>query len=518
MTAAPMPLRRDPVLVALGLVMLSAFVTAVADTGGRVIGAAIWPTLVTLCGVAAASGFRIRRNPHATVAERRMWGAVGIGTTTFLVSDAWQFGVYLRDPTGMAAAIGGPVYSVGIFAGTVCLVAALLAMPLGVATRPERVRFVLDAATVLAFAATLGCYFTVTAGAAGIAGAGRTISLLFGPAIYMVAVFALVKLLLMPVKPFNPLAGTLLSLSATIEGAATGFRPLLIAHGHIPWQQGATIIAVAALAAGTRVQHLQMRSGGARSPRPGRRPYSLLPYAAVVGTFLLLIGVLAVDGWQGATWIVVAGNAVSSALVLVRQVTAFADNARLLTQLDTKVAELHRTLTERDRLASELEHLAFHDALTGLANRALFQRHLDDHGGGRAVLLIDLDGFKPINDTYGHATGDAVLAVVALRLGAFAGPDDLVARLGGDEFALLSGAALTVAEAGARAADLAAEIELPMTVRGHDVRVGASVGVATGYDGQSGDALLHEADVAMYERKVSRAALRSTPSGRGSSR
>jgi diguanylate cyclase (GGDEF)-like protein len=201
----------------------------------------------------------------------------------------------------------------------------------------------------------------------------------------------------------------------------------------------------------------------------------------------------------------VAGSAVSSALVVARQLTAFAENGRLLAMLDAKVAELHASLAERDRLASELEHLAFHDALTGLANRALFRRHLDECESGRAVLLIDLDGFKPINDAYGHAAGDAVLVAVAVRLRAFADPGDLVARLGGDEFALLTADPLTGAEARARAAELAAEIRLPMTVNGHDVRVGASIGAATGRSGHRGAALLHEADLAMYEEKALRA-------------
>ncbi|BBH69949.1 hypothetical protein ACTI_66340 [Actinoplanes sp. OR16] len=487
MTSAPTSLRRDPVLITLVLVALVTFAIAALDTGGQVMLAVTWPALVLLCGVAAVSGFRIWRSPRSTAMERRTWASVGLAAGVFLVSDLWQFGVYLREPASMAAAIGGPVYSVGIFAGTMCLVVTLLITPMGFAARRERVRFLLDAATVLAFAATLGCYFTVTAGAAGIAGAGRLISLLFGPAIYMVAVFALVKLFLMPVKPFTPLAGALMSLAAALEGAATGFRPLLIEHGHIPWQQGATVIAVAALAAGTRVQQVQMRSGGPRRTWSSRRPYSLLPYAAVAGTFALLIGVLAVTGWQDATWIVVAGSAVSSGLVVVRQITAF--------------AELHETLAERDRLASELEYLAFHDALTGLANRALFQRHLDEQQGECAVLIIDLDGFKPINDTYGHAAGDAVLAAVAVRLRANAGPDEVVARLGGDEFALLRTTPMTGDEARTRAADLSAAIGLPMTVLGQEVRVGASVGLATGLAGGSSAALLHEADQAMYRQK-----------------
>jgi diguanylate cyclase (GGDEF)-like protein len=499
LTVTPVPpsVRRDPILIVLALLVPAMIGIALADTGGEVVGAIVWPALVLLAGTAAVNGVRIWRDPQATAVERRLWGAAGLAGAIFAVSDAWQFGVYLRDPGSTAAMIGGPVYSAGIVVGTVCLVVALVTLPMGFVTRAERVRFLLDAATVLAFAATVGCYFTVTAGDAGFAGAGRTISLLFGPAIYMVAAFSLIKILMMPVKPFTAAAGTMLSLSAVLEAAATGFRPMLVTHDRISWQQAATVVAVTALAAAPRIQHLQMSAGRTGRPRVSRRPYSLLPYAALLGTFVLLIGALAGTGWQTATWILVAGSAVSSALVVVRQLVAFADNARLLEMLNVKMAE-------SDRLAAELEHLAFHDALTGLANRALFQRHLDAGDGACTVMLLDLDGFKPVNDTYGHAAGDAVLAAVGLRLRAFARPGELVARLGGDEFALLSPHPLSTEEGRSRAAELAVAIGLPMTVLGQEVRVGASVGVATGAGGCSGDDLLHEADLAMYARKADR--------------
>jgi diguanylate cyclase len=475
------PLRRDPLLWALGVLALVALATAVADTGGQVMGALLWPVLVVVCAGAAGAGWTIWRDPQAGVGERRVWGAAGVAAALFAVSDSTQLVLYVRDPGSLEAKLGGPVFAVGIMLGTLCVTGALLSVPLGLVTRQERVRFLLDAATVLVFAATLGCYFALAAGDAGQAGAGRVVSLLFGPAVYMVAVFSLVKLLLIPQKPFSPLAGALASFSATLEGAATGFRPMLVEAGHIPWQQGATVIAVIAFGAALRVQQLQIRTGGPASVRPRRRPYSLLPYAALTGTFALLIGVLAVSGWRPETWIVVTGAAAGAGLVVMRQLSAF--------------AELRDSLAERDRLAGELKHLAYHDALTGLANRALFDLSLE-RGADCTVLLIDLDDFKPVNDEYGHAAGDAVLEAVALRLRAATGPDDVVARLGGDEFAVL-----TRGDGPALASRLADEIRLPITVLGQEVRVGASIGVATG---RSGAALLRDADLAMYAEKSGR--------------
>jgi diguanylate cyclase (GGDEF)-like protein len=155
-----------------------------------------------------------------------------------------------------------------------------------------------------------------------------------------------------------------------------------------------------------------------------------------------------------------------------------------------------------------LSRQANHDSLTGLANRAAFQARLQSalarperRRGTQAVLLVDLDDFKDVNDTLGHAAGDKLLTVVAGRLREAVRPGDLVARLGGDEFALLlddvseSGAALDVAQRVVVA--LAAPLEIDATW----VRVGASVGLALRHDGSDPEGLMREADVAMYTAK-----------------
>ncbi|MCO8276164.1 GGDEF domain-containing protein [Actinoplanes sp. TRM 88003] len=151
--------------------------------------------------------------------------------------------------------------------------------------------------------------------------------------------------------------------------------------------------------------------------------------------------------------------------------------------------------------------MAGHDELTGLANRRLFQalapELLRDHDCSAAVVILDLNGFKPINDTYGHDAGDEVLRVVARRMATGLG-DDLVARLGGDEFAALPRAPhADVPETWwhEMAGALSAAIAPPMDVRGHTLAVTASIGVVPA--GRSDDLpdLLRRADQAMFSAK-----------------
>lgn len=181
----------------------------------------------------------------------------------------------------------------------------------------------------------------------------------------------------------------------------------------------------------------------------------------------------------------------------------------------TGVAGAAYDLTEHKRLEKQLAHQAFHDALTGLPNRALFLDRLE-HALARAerlhssvaVLFVDLDNFKVVNDSLGHAAGDALLSAVARRLSVCIRPGDTIARLGGDEFTVLleDVAALeTATEIGARIAE---ELRLPLEVQGHTLFVSASIGVArSGLPAPGGAALplagdlLREADIAMYQAK-----------------
>jgi diguanylate cyclase (GGDEF)-like protein len=168
---------------------------------------------------------------------------------------------------------------------------------------------------------------------------------------------------------------------------------------------------------------------------------------------------------------------------------------------------------DHEQARAALAHRATHDQLTGLVNRQELHGRLDAalrHRAGRlgpVVHFLDLDGFKPINDAYGHATGDQVLVEVARRLTAAARPGDTVARIGGDEFVVLCETVDTVEAADHIAQRLAAAVSAPMSGFPADVRVGVSVGTAYAalLDRPTGDDLLAAADLAMYGVKTRRA-------------
>jgi diguanylate cyclase (GGDEF)-like protein len=166
---------------------------------------------------------------------------------------------------------------------------------------------------------------------------------------------------------------------------------------------------------------------------------------------------------------------------------------------------LGRTVTELRDIQRHLEHQAFHDPLTGLANRLLFTdriRHaLSRRGGNVALLYIDLDDFKAVNDTLGHEAGDELLEETARRLRASLRTADTPARLGGDEFAVLL---VDIAEEHARivANRILESLREPFTVTGRALPVHASLGVALADSGSvSVEELMRNADTAMYVSK-----------------
>ena len=155
---------------------------------------------------------------------------------------------------------------------------------------------------------------------------------------------------------------------------------------------------------------------------------------------------------------------------------------------------------ELERSRAQVRHQAEHDALTGLANRRLFRERVEAAHAG-ALLYIDLDGFKGVNDFLGHAAGDELLKIVAERLRRGLRPGDTAARLGGDEFAvLLDGAGADDAEAAAQRPCREA-LNAQVRLDGRLVTLGASIGVATIVDGADADQSMRAADAAMYEQK-----------------
>ena len=168
-----------------------------------------------------------------------------------------------------------------------------------------------------------------------------------------------------------------------------------------------------------------------------------------------------------------------------------------------------RDVTEHRRLQNELTHQAFHDPLTGLANKALFRDRVDHaatrlqrQGGQLAVLFIDLDDFKTVNDSLGHSAGDSLLRVVSDRLSRCVRAGDTAARLGGDEFAVLMDVLVDPNDAIDVAERIIVALQEPVVLDGLLVSATASIGIAYGSAGAGSDEMLRNADLAMYTAKA----------------
>lgn len=170
-----------------------------------------------------------------------------------------------------------------------------------------------------------------------------------------------------------------------------------------------------------------------------------------------------------------------------------------------------RDISERKESEDRIRRLAHHDSLTGLPNRNLLNDRMNHalarvkrHGGRMAVLYVDLDHFKPVNDTLGHEAGDYVLREVSLRLASCVRSSDTVARVGGDEFVVVVEEIQRPGEAALVARKIVEIMARPIDYHGHDCVIGASIGVAVfPDDGSSMEEVCKAADIAMYRIKHS---------------
>ncbi|WP_229068392.1 GGDEF domain-containing protein [Actinoplanes sp. DH11] len=220
---------------------------------------------------------------------------------------------------------------------------------------------------------------------------------------------------------------------------------------------------------------------------PSRRSGAHLVWlAAALGANPLLTVVQILRGSSAATLMLAVGTLLVIPLVLLR---------------------FHRLTTQREQAERTLAHQASHDELTGLRNRRHMMAEIDRALAGPdgvTVLLCDLDGFKPINDRYGHQTGDEALRVVAARLTAVVRPGDVVGRLGGDEFLIVTHGP----EPAGLADRIRESLRSPMALTAGSVTVGVTVGTASAPPaaGLSREDLVARADAAMYAGKPARAA------------
>jgi diguanylate cyclase (GGDEF)-like protein/PAS domain S-box-containing protein len=185
-------------------------------------------------------------------------------------------------------------------------------------------------------------------------------------------------------------------------------------------------------------------------------------------------------------------------------------NCRALTsELPSSVVVSFADITERRMIDARLEHDATHDALTGLANRTMAIKRLSPaarrrHVAPTAVLFVDLDKFKAINDSLGHSVGDQVLQIIGERFGRQVRSGDLVSRLGGDEFAVIAHGITTPGQAATLAQQIRQTLSEPITIGGQHLYVGASIGIVIvdPADPRDGEELLRDADLAMYQAKT----------------
>jgi diguanylate cyclase (GGDEF)-like protein len=490
------------VLVVLGVVVVPvAF--GFAPGGWTSAGVEFWAALTALHAVYTFLARRVaalhRDDDAHSRGARRLWRLAGWAGVALVGGDLTMI-IQCRfcPPTGDWI-VGGNVCAAFVVVAMALLLVGMLTFPSGTSTG-DRSRLRLDIAVVMGGAATCGMLLIQLPDGSEswhwlIA---FTVAVLIRPGVFLVALFALVKLFLGDRTPFTRAAGALTGLAGGVQAVAQGIPSAVYLRPHGgAWVMGVNVLASALLAIGARVQWRQTRPGPRDITRRPRRAYSVLPYGAMAITWAIACGVLVVQGLTWRSWSVAAGAMITTALVVARQVAAF--------------RHIEELLRERDRLAAELSKQAYHDALTGLANRALFLARLSQALAVRpvTVFLIDLDDFKPVNDSYGHATGDQLLIEVGHRLRRSVRAVDTVARLGGDEFAVLvddldPAARTQVADA------LAGSLTGLVRLSAAEVRLRASVGMATGRPGvHDADSLLHEADMAMYAVKnASRAASR----------
>ncbi|MEP7224351.1 MAG: EAL domain-containing protein [Actinomycetota bacterium] len=248
----------------------------------------------------------------------------------------------------------------------------------------------------------------------------------------------------------------------------------------------------------TRLQALQEISAhGAATLLPrGRQPHPLDEYVTEEGLDDAIL--MALHGADRIFGMVLVGNRLGDSATFTH------DDRRLFETFASHAG----ALLENDRVKSQLRHQAFHDSLTGFANRQLFVEQVHEAlnlaflGERRPVVLfIDLDDFKIINDSLGHSAGDQLLIAVAGRVRASLRPEDLVARLGGDEFAVL------LERSDRRNAEMVATrlmnaLRAPFVLEGREMRIHASIGIAFANHGTVADDLLRNADVAMYSAKT----------------
>ncbi|MFI7544006.1 putative bifunctional diguanylate cyclase/phosphodiesterase [Actinoplanes sp. NPDC049599] len=465
-------------------------VLAVAGVTGWLVvrdGGSVMPGYVGGPVAMAAAFFACRRIGSMIVVPRPVrgfWRLFANAALCIGIGAVGSFAFANNDP-GLS-----PYMAVPTLLGVVMSVLAFLLLPMERRSALRWAQLVLDGATVavagvliywyVVFGLATAAISTVTQVGAAVVGVGALISLV-----------VIGRAAMSPASAVDPGSLRVLTVAPMVAVAVT---VLLIAGGDtgrlVISVLAAPLVGASMALAAYRQELVLRRPAAAVTAAAPRRGYHVLPLAAVIATAAMVITVSARQlGWHQR--VVIIGAVLIAAFVVARQLLGLRANDRALVGIRVQQAELER--------------LAMHDPLTGLANRARFgavlAERLDAHQCA-SVLLVDIDDFKTVNDTMGHAIGDQLLFEVAQRLRNHSSVRHLPSRLGGDEFAVL----LDVDDP-ATAEDAAARIlqalAVPFRVGEHQLLVHASIGVALAGPGDSADEVLRNADIAMYAAKAS---------------
>jgi diguanylate cyclase (GGDEF)-like protein len=479
-----------------GVVSRAGIAAAVALTGAACVAVAVWlafrlPGSRAVSDIATIAVATLAALA-ALVAARRATGRARQGWSLLAVSSGlWALGQLswtLRQLAGGVATPEDWVTSGLLLASGLAVLAGLVLLPAQRLDRAGLMRLTLDVLMVLT-ALGVAVWALIIGPALARAGGTRMVQE-YGLPYAIASVLTLAVVVLVAARAGGRWLVPVLLVCAGLALRAVGRLAvvgLLIRDGYVTggpldlcWIAGFLLMAAGAL----RSPAARPVAARVASPSPaekGTRARVLLPYLPVAAA--LIASAVAGPGLRGRG--LVLGSLAVIVLLLARQVLVALDNAAF---------------------AAEETRMAYSDPLTGLGNRALLAAEVARaqraaRGGGRlSLLLLDLDGFKAVNDSLGHEAGDRLLVRLSERLVATVGPDDVVARLGGDEFAVLVEA--ETPGAGLRTARrLLDALGSPVEFSGRTVRVTVSIGVVEQAGGDTGD-VLRDADVAMYAAKA----------------
>jgi diguanylate cyclase (GGDEF)-like protein len=362
---------------------------------------------------------------------------------------------------------------------------SLLRLPSWQRTRADWIRFGLDACVVLVTSGTFVWHFSMKNHATWTAQTGTPIAAFIIVLVGFVSVITFVKVAFAGAGRLDRRSLHILAIGSTAATAFGSLTPFLADYPYL----SSSLIAVPLGTVAIQLAAIQQRLGRGRPPRPRRaNRISVVPYIAGAAMAVLLLTTR--SGSPTESTVVKASAVILTFLVMARQVLALRENKRLLTRLE--------------QYQEQLTHQATHDDLTGVANRALCQTHVERllaTGTPFHLALLDMDDFKAVNDQHGHHAGDALLMVVSGRLAAAIGARGMVARLGGDEFVLV----LERTSAGDLETVLTEVLGIlrePRHVNDAATTSAASIGVTAAQAGDTAEELLRRADVAMYAAKA----------------